>query len=55
MCVCMYVCMYDSNSALFSQAAKLNPFNPDVFLHIGHYQKVVTKDLKWALPPLSFV
>ena len=28
------------------QAAKTDPTNPEVFLYLGHYQKVVTGDLK---------
>ena len=28
------------------QAAKTDPFNPDIFLLLGHYQRQITKDLK---------
>ena len=33
-------------SLLPSQAAKADPFHSDIFLYLGHYQKLVTKDLK---------
>ena len=29
-----------------SQAAKADPFHSDIFLYLGHYQKLITKDLK---------
>lgn len=29
-----------------TQAAKLDPHNPNVFLYIGHYQRLIKKDLK---------
>ena len=34
------------SSLLPSQAAKADPFHSDIFLYLGHYQKLVTKDLK---------
>lgn len=43
------VYIYFSCSIAFVQAAKANPFNPDVFVQLGHYHKEVTKDRRCVL------
>ena len=37
------------------QAAKSDPMNPDIFLYLGHYQKQITGDLKYALNTVIFL
>ena len=35
-------------SCVCPQAAKADPFNPDVFVYIGHYQRLVAGDIRYC-------